>query len=234
MQPRLCLTLVIFGNALRRIATGTSGVLVGLYLAGLANHGSPIGAGLVGTLGAVSFAAEIVGAVPLGVASDAVSPRGLMTAGSILSALATQLFGMSGLVGIFFLSRSLEGLAASAVTPPLLAHLTDVTENNPGLRARMMSYFELSLLAGLALGGVLGAQLWRFLGTKAFAATAVLYLISAGLLYAGAIGSRSHGSSRAITGFLRALRQPSLQSLAPVWLYVTTVVGLWLGATLIF
>lgn len=234
MEPRLCLTLVILGNALQRIATGTSGVLVGLYLADLANHGSPIGAGLVGTLGAVSFAAEIVGALPLGVASDAVSPRGLMTAGSILGAAATQLFGMSGLVGVFFLSRSLEGLAASAVTPPLLAHLTDVTENNTGLRAKVMSYFELSLLAGLALGGVLAGQLWRFLGIKAFAATAFLYVMSAAFLYAGAVGSRSHGSSQAIAGFLRALRQPSLQSLAPVWLCVNTVVGLWLGPTLIF
>src|SRR5215831_15133771 len=108
MHPRLCLTLVIFGNALQRIATGTSGVLVGLYLADLANHRFSIGAGLVGTLGAVSFAAEIVGSVPLGVASDAIAPRGLMTAGSILGAVATQLFGMSGLVGVFFLSRSLE------------------------------------------------------------------------------------------------------------------------------
>src|SRR5215813_6502280 len=182
MQARLHLTLVILGNALQRIATGTSGVLVGLYLADLANHGSPWGAALVGTLGAVSFGTELVGAMPMGVASDAVAPRALMTTGSLLGAAATQLFGTSGLVSIFFLSRSLEGLGAAAVAPPLLAHLTDVTENNAGLRAKVMSYFELSLLAGLALGGVLGGQLWRFLGVRAFASTALLYVISAGLL----------------------------------------------------
>jgi MFS family permease len=188
----------------------------------------------VGTLGALSFGAELVAAVPMGIASDAVAPRVLMTAGSLMGALATQLFGMSGLVSVFFLSRSLEGLGASAVTPPLLAHFTDVTENNAVLRAKVMSYFELSLLAGLALGGVLGGQLWRLLGTRAFAATALLYVISAGLLYAGAVGSRSHGSSQAIAGLLRALRQPSLQRLAPVWLCVNTIIGLWLGPTLIF
>jgi MFS family permease len=208
--------------------------LVGLYLADLANHGSPIGAGLVGTLGAVSFGAEFLGAVPMGIASDAVAPRALMTGGSLLGTVATQLFGMGGRVSIFFVSRSLEGLGASAVAPSLLAHLTDVTEHNAGLRAKVMSYFEVSLLGGLALGGVLGGQLWCLLGTRAFAATALVYVISAGFLYAGAVGSRSHGSSQAIAGFFRALREPSLQRLAPVWLCVNTIVGLWLGPTLIF
>jgi predicted MFS family arabinose efflux permease len=151
-----------------------------------------------------------------------------------MGALATQLFGMSGFVSIFFLSRSLEGLGAAAVAPPLLAHLTDATENKAGLRAKVMSYFELSLLAGLALGGVLAGQLWRLLGVKAFAATALVYVISASLLYAGAVGSRSHGSSRAISGFWRALQHPSLQRLAPVWLCVNSIVGIWLGPTLIF
>lgn len=230
----LRLALVVFGNALQRIAAGTSGVLVGLYLADLSNQGFPINAALVGTLGAVSFGVELIGAVPMGIASDAISPRALMTLGSLLGAVATQLFGMSGSVRIFFLSRSVEGLGASAVAPPLLAHLTDVTENSAGLRAKVMSYFEISLLAGLALGGVLGGQLWRLLGTRAFAATAVVYVISAGLLYIGAVGSRSHGSSQAMTGFFRTLRQPALQRLAPVWLCVNTIVGLWLGPTLIF
>ncbi len=234
VHTTLPLSLVIFGNALQRIAAGTSGVLVGLYLADLANHGSPIGAGLVGTLGAVSFGAEFLGAVPMGIASDAVAPRALMTCGSLLGGVATQLFGMGGRVSIFFVSRSLEGLGASAVAPSLLAHLTDVTEHNAGLRAKVMSYFEVSLLGGLALGGVLGGQLWRLLGTRAFAATALVYVISAGFLYAGAVGSRSHGSSQAIAGFFRALREPSLQRLAPVWLCVNTIVGLWLGPTLIF
>src|SRR5207248_18050 len=137
------------------------GVLVGLYLAELSNHGSVGGAALAGTLGAVAFGAELVGAVPLGLMSDAWAPRSLMTAGAALGAMATQLFGMTGTVGIFFLSRTMEGLGAAASGPSLLAHLTDVTDGNPGLRARIMSYFELSLLAGLALGGLFAGELWR-------------------------------------------------------------------------
>ena len=230
----LNLSLVLIGNSLQRIAAGASGVLVGLYLAELANRGSAVGAGLVGVLGAVSFAAELIAAMPMGIASDAVAPRGLMTGGSLLGAGATQLFGMTGLVSIFFLSRGLEGVGAAAVAPPLLAHLTDVSDHKPSLRAKAMSYFELSLLAGLALGGLLAGQLWRKLGARAFGAIAVVYLFSAALLYAGAVGSRSHGREQAVEGFLRALHHPSLQRLAPVWLCVNTIVGLWLGPTLIF
>lgn len=230
----LRLTLVLIGNSLQRIAAGASGVLVGLYLAQLANRGSTIGAGLVGILGAVSFGAELVAAAPMGIASDAVAPRGLMTGGSLLGAGATQLFGMTGLVGIFFVSRGLEGIGAAAVAPPLLAHLTDVTDHNAALRAKVMSYFELSLLVGLALGGLLAGQLWRGVGTRAFGAVALVYMVSAGLLYGGSGGSRSHGSRQAVVGFFRALRHRSLQRLAPVWLCVNTIVGLWLGPTLIF
>jgi MFS family permease len=170
----------------------------------------------------------------MGIASDAIAPRGLMTVGSLLGAGATQLFGMTGLVSIFFISRGLEGIGAAAVAPPLLAHLTDVTDNNPPLRAKVMSYFELSLLAGLALGGLVAGQMWRWLGTRAFGAVALVYVISAALLYAGAVDGRSLGREQAFAGLLRALRHPSLQRLAPVWLCVNTIIGLWLGPTLIF
>lgn len=230
----LTLSIVLIGNSLQRIAAGASCVLVGLYLARLSNSGIGIGAGLVGLLGAVSFGAELVAATPMGIASDAAAPRALMTGGSLLGAAATQLFGMTGLISIFFLSRALEGIGSAAVTPPLLAHLTDVTDRRPALRTKVMSYFELSLLAGLALGGLLAGTLWRWLGPRAFGVIALVYVISAALLYAGAIGSRRHGREQAVSGFMRALRERSLQRLAPIWLCVNTIVGLWLGPTLVF
>jgi len=47
-------------------AVGTAGgVLVGLYLVELSKQGAAVGAALVGTLGAVSFAAELCGALPI-------------------------------------------------------------------------------------------------------------------------------------------------------------------------
>jgi predicted MFS family arabinose efflux permease len=97
-----------------------------------------------------------------------------------------------------------------------------------------MSYFELSLLAGLALGGLLGSQLWSVFHTSAFAAVASIYFLCAWLLFFGAKGSRGYGRREAFTGLIRALREPSLRRLAPVWLCVNSIIGLWLGPTLTF
>jgi len=82
MHGRLAIVLVGYG--LVRVASSASGVLVGLYLAGLANRGAvATGAALAGTLGAVSFAVELIGAIPMGLVSDALAPRALITAGAI-------------------------------------------------------------------------------------------------------------------------------------------------------
>jgi hypothetical protein len=97
-----------------------------------------------------------------------------------------------------------------------------------------MSYFELSLLGGLALGGLAGGQLWRFFQVRAFSFVALAYLACTGLLVLGAVGSRGHGRRQAIAGFVAALRDPFLRRLAPVWLCVNSIVGLWLGPTLPF
>jgi hypothetical protein len=69
-----------------RTAGGASGVLVGLSLAELAKQGAPVNTALVASLGAVSFAAEMVGALPMGLLSDALSPRVLMTGGGTVDA----------------------------------------------------------------------------------------------------------------------------------------------------
>jgi hypothetical protein len=60
------LLFVIAGNGMLRIAGGASTVLVGVYIAELANDGRPLRAGLVGALAGISFGVEVVGAVPLG------------------------------------------------------------------------------------------------------------------------------------------------------------------------
>jgi MFS family permease len=217
-----------------RVAGGASSVLVGVYIADLASRGFPMGAGLVGTLAAMSFGAELTGAVPLGMLSDAVSARTLMTGGAVLAALATFLFGITHDAGVFVLSRALEGLAAAAGVPALLAHLTDATAGDHTLRARAMSYFELSLLAGLALGGIVGGQLWSRLGTGAFTALALLYIVAALLLFMGSVGSRRHRGADVWQGLRRSLATPALRRLAPVWLCMNAILGLWLGPTLYF
>jgi MFS family permease len=152
----------------------------------------------------------------------------------LLAAIATWLFGVTQDVSVFVMSRALEGLATAAGVPALLAHLTDATAVDHRLRARAMSYFELSLLAGLALGGVVGGQLWAFLHTGAFTALALLYAGAAVLLFVGSAGSVGHRKSDVWQGLMRALGTPQLLRLAPVWLCMNAIVGLWLGPTLYF
>jgi len=228
------LAITIFAHAVLRIASSASGVLIGIYLARLSGHGLRVDAGLLGILGAVSFAAELIASIPFGIASDAISPRWLMVGGALIGALAVQLFALSSHTAVFFLSRALEGIGVAAVTPPLLAYLADATSHDSSLRARVMSFFELSLLAGLALGGLMGSQFWDRFDVHAFSFVAIAYLLCAMLLLLGAKGSQSHGSHAALQGLLRAIKDPSVRSLAPVWLCVNAVVGLWLGPTLPF
>jgi MFS family permease len=228
------LALAILAHGILRIASSASGVLIGIYLASLSGNGFRVDASLLGTLGAVSFAAELIASIPFGLASDAISPRWLMTMGALTGALAVQLFALSAHVSVFFLSRTLEGFGVAAVTPPLLGYLAESTSHNSGLRARVMSFFELTLLAGLALGGLAGSQFWRRFDVHAFSLVAIAYIGCALLLFVGAKGSQSHGARAALHGLLRAFKDPSVRSLAPVWLCVNAVVGLWLGPTLPF
>ncbi len=210
-------------------------MLVGVYVADLANRGVRIGAGLVGTLAAISFGAELVGAVPLGMLSDAVSARALMTGGALLAALATLLFGVTHDTSVFVVSRALEGLAAAAGVPALLAYLTDATADNDVLRARAMSYFELSLLAGLALGGIVGSRLWAAFTRARLPRSRSCTSSPRCCSSSGASGSRSHrGRADVWQGLTRSLATPALRRLAPVWFCMNAIVGLWLGPTLYF
>jgi MFS family permease len=170
----------------------------------------------------------------MGVLSDRLTPRTLMVGGGLLGAFATQLFGLSGAVAIFFVSRLLEGMADAAGGPAVLSQLTCESEARPALRARAMSVFELTLLAGLALGGLAGRGLWSLMGQRAFGAIAGVYGLSALMMGLGAAGSRPSRSPDALAGLRRALRDPVLLRLAPAWLCMNVIVALWLGPAVPF
>jgi MFS family permease len=225
---------VLLAHGALRVAGGANGILIGLYLASLRNAGGTQDVRLVGILSAVSFAAELVASIPMGLASDAISPRLLMTAGAAVGAGAALLFGLTHSTSIFFASRTLEGLSAAAVVPALLAYLTVETEGDPSLRVKVMSFFELTLLAGLGLGGVVASQFYRLWGVKSFFAVGSIYLFCSVLIFTGAIGRRRVAIASPFAGLKSALKLPALRHLAPVWLCVNSVVGLWLGPTLPF
>jgi MFS family permease len=229
------LAATLSANGLLRIAGSASGTLVGLYLVSMQTmRRGNTGAGMAGRLGAVAFAAELLFSIPLGMLADAWKPQWVMVAGALLGAVAVQLFGLTQSSGIFYLSRLLEGISVAAITPPLLAWLAERTEGDLRARARGMSFFELSLFAGFALGGVAATQLWSHFHGSAFSLVAVGYLLAAVLLAIFAGEARIAPRRTALHGLRLALQDEQVRRLAPVWLCVNAVSGLWLGPTLAF
>ena len=222
-------------NGLLRIAGSASGTLVALYLVQLQVGGiGSAGAGTAGALGSVAFAAELLFSIPLGLLADAWKPRWVMVAGALLGALSVQLFGLTHSGSLFYVSRLLEGVSVAAITPPLLAWLAERTQGDLRARARAMSFFELSLLAGFALGGVAATQLWSRVHAAAFSLVAVAYLVAALCLALFAGNVEALPERGAFEGLRLALRDETVRRLAPVWLCVNAVTGLWLGPTLAF
>ncbi|MGH8148734.1 MAG: MFS transporter [Steroidobacteraceae bacterium] len=261
MKPRRAPRVgwAIFAHSLLRIASGADGVLVGIFLAGLSRENRSVQAGLAGLLGATAYGAELVASTPLGMASDVFAGRGLMPLGALTSALGTRLFTLTVSAPVFFLSRALQGLGVAAVTPPLLGWLAQSTQREPRRRSSAMSFFELSMLAGLALGGLVGSQLWAHLGRRAFSVVALLDVACAALLLwavrhslqpaawqltpqctdsgppPGREPSRRWSAVPRVPGGLReTLRHPLVRQLAASWVCVNAVIGLWLGPTLTF
>ena len=89
-------------------------------------------------------------------------------------------------------------------------------------------------MVGLALGGLVGGILWDSVGTIAFSLVAGLYLIAAVLFYWGA--SPKHVPSLSVVveairphHFRQVLADRRLRRLAPAWMAINAVVGLWLN-----
>lgn len=232
--PAPLLGSAIFAHALLRIASSADAVLVGLFLALLSRKDRGIEVSLAGLLGATAYGAELVASVPLGLAADLFPARSFMPLGALTSALGTRLFAVTVSTPIFFASRALQGLGVAAVTPPLLGLLAHSSERQPRQRARVMSFFELSLLAGVALGGVVGSQLWGRLHARAFGAVALLDVACAALLFIAVRRPPRPAVSQALPALRAILRHPFVRRLAPSWICVNVIVGLWLGPTLTF
>lgn len=216
-------------HAVVRIASGTSSVLAGLVLA--SDSGAVVAA--VGALGAVAYAAELLAAIPFGVISDRQSSRPVMAGGAIAACVA-MLLATTGKLPALFAARLIEGLAAAAIVPALLAYLTATTAGRPVLRVRAMSGFELTLLAGFATGGIAAANLFAHLGAGAFAVVAIAYAIVA-LAFAFTItGEARRVAESPLASLRRVLSLEGFRRVAPVWLCVNTVTGLWLGPTVPF
>ena len=227
---------VLSANTLLRIAMTASGAnaIIGFYLADLARSGHAIDAGVVGTMEAALNITAFLFAIPFGILIDRYSPRTVLIVGAFLGALATQLFALTGVIFIFFISRALEGAGSAASQPGILAHLTSSTQEARHLRGKVMSWFELTLFLGIAIGNLLSGFLWNQFNTGAFAMLAIFYILAAVVFWWGTAGEAKrevpHPTlAEAIQGARAAAVDPALRKLAFPWFAFNAVVGLWLA-----
>ena len=225
------LSVVIGANGLLRIANSTNGILIGFYLAYLAIHHHFVNAALLGAIGTTSSIAELVGAVPFGLLADRYPLRNIMFIGSLIASVTTLFFGLTHYVALFLILRAIEGIAAAASTPSLLAFITDATQEEQQARGKWMGYFEISFLIGLALGGLVGGRFWDLFHPYAFGVVALIYLVSGGLFFWGVRTKKkpSNRTGNSLDSLKDVLSNPLLKRLAPAWLAVNAILGMWLN-----
>jgi MFS family permease len=210
------------GFLLRAGSVGT-GVLIGLYLAGLDPSTVQAGGLLVGLSAAVFYGVELLGAPVVGILGDRLGLRRFLLLAPAFGVLSVLPLAIVTALPLIFLARTLEGLAVACSTPSLLALISFATRDSAARRGRIMGAFEVASVGGIAAGGVAAGLLWAAAGRGAFLAIAAAYLLAlAGLLRLRELPPRrprSRGGARLPAAALRFL---------PAWVAVNAVVGLWI------
>jgi MFS family permease len=204
-----------------------TGVMLGFFMAQL--HRSGVGqssAHVVGLLSAAFYLSELVGAPIAGFLIDRRGFRPFLLAGPAFGILAEVLFASPSNLELLTLARLLQGLTTACTIPAALAFLSDATEKHPGGRGRIMGFFEVASIGGLACGYVAGGFLWDSLGRPGFWILASIYAFAVALFVVIKAAEREQ-SARPMSESFLAIRHVS--ALAPSWLAVNAAAGLWFG-----
>ena len=108
-------------------------MLVGVDVADLADRGLPVRSRAGGHARGDFVRRRVAGFVPLGMLSDAVPTRMLMTSGALLAAVATGSSVSLNAVSVFVVSRAHEGLASGGWCSRAPRALDDATAEAPRL-----------------------------------------------------------------------------------------------------
>lgn len=193
------IVLCIAGNLLLRLGNAATGMLMGLLLAGIDRARGDVPAIAVGLLAISFYGTELLGAPFFGVQSDRFGPRRFMIIGPICGGLAIQLIGWpSTLVGWpallapMIIGRMIEGLSTATSAPSTLSFLGAATMGAPGLRGRVMAWYEMATVVGIGGGFVAGGLFWDQLGHASFAAVTAVYGLSLLAFWRVPSGHSSH------------------------------------------
>nr|WP_290670321.1 MFS transporter [Ardenticatena sp.] len=229
------LPTIVLGSLFLRMASMATGVTLSLFLAYLHREHFPVRATLVGFITASFYISELVGSPFAGALSDRFSRRAFMAWGGLLGGIAVLLtLGVLTIptalvaIAILIFTRLLEGLSTAVSVPATLSYLSSMTSGNMVLRGRAMAAYEVGTLGGFALGSLAGGVLWDRLGIAAFLVIAALYALSTLVFWFGVPPlPKDKAPETSIMRKLRLMTQPAVLRLAPAWLAVNAIIGLW-------
>ncbi|HEX5826455.1 MAG TPA: MFS transporter [Candidatus Limnocylindrales bacterium] len=234
------LLAVIFGTFTLRLATGITGSMLVFYFATLPQYGGePVTALQVGMMGALFYAAELIGSPFFGVLSDRIGHRRVMLIGPAFGGIAVIITALTVSLPVIAFTRVLEGASTAASVPSILGFIAFATAADELLRGKAVARFEAATLAGLMAGFVVGPLLFGAMGPAAFLANAVVYAASFLLYWKGVPphaepepAGRSHDPGEGFRRYVRILRGSHVWLLAPTWIAINAVLGLFTSQTL--
>ncbi|HLZ10072.1 MAG TPA: MFS transporter [Chloroflexota bacterium] len=215
----------IGGSFLVRLSGAATGVMLGIFMAQLHRSGAAqSSARYVGVLGAAFYLSELVGSPIAGFLIDRRGFRPLLLAGPTFGILAEVLFASPSHLALLTVARLLQGLTTACTIPAALAFLSDATLTHPGGRGRIMGFFEVASIGGLATGLVAGGFIWDSLGRPGFWILASIYAFAVAIFVVIKAGERERSARPLAESFL-AIRHVS--ALAASWLALNAAAGLW-------
>ncbi len=231
---------VVLGTFTLRLATGVTGAMLVFYYARFPDFGAPpVQAWEVGVLGALFYAAELVGSPLFGVLSDRVGHRRIMLVGPGFGLVAVVITAFTTNLPVISFTRLLEGGSTAASVPSILGFIAFATAADELARGKAVARFEAATLAGLMAGFVVAGPLFQALGPWAFLANAVLYLVSFSIYRFGVPkhaepkpAAHAHGDNAGLRRYVAILRGSHVWLLAPTWIAINATLGLYTSQTL--
>jgi MFS family permease len=248
---------VLLGTFTLRFSTGLTGLALTYYLSELGDHprlldqlfhfgrGENVGDVTFGVIAALFYVSELALSPLFGIVSDRLGHHRVMQFGPIFGLLAVILTWATTSLPVIGFTRLLEGSATASSVPSILGFIAVATAGSELLRGRASARFEAATLTGLLAGYVVAGFLWKGvgewhgLGPETFLVNAGLYVVSFAI-YRFGVDPREDAPRREqaatqpridLSRYGRILRGSHVWLLAPTWIALNAVLGLYTTQT---
>ena len=246
------LIAVLIGTLILRLASHAMGQMTQFYLDHISSSYYHISHTTGAYVIAAFFVTELLGSLVFGTMSDRYGRRLFIILGPVLGLIAVQITAMTSALWLLVFARLIAGLSTGSSVPATLGYISDATVGRPILRARVIGFFEITLVGGIALGAVVGGYLWKFFPNEkslagirfmspAFIFNGLIFILSAAVFVWGLRDvkrgksadveqngiSHSAAAGRTLGHYYDAFKSRSIWMFSPAWISVFAIVGMW-------